>query len=93
MARDKDQNKRKATSVDKYVGSRVRERRLLLSMAQTDLAERMGVRFQMVQKYEHGLCRLSASRLWDVAGILGVEVGWFFEGLAGKGLAGRGGER
>jgi transcriptional regulator with XRE-family HTH domain len=50
-------------------------------MSQTQLGERIGIRFQQVQKYETGANRISASRLWDIAATLGVPVGHFFEGL------------
>ncbi len=66
--------------VDVYVGSRVRERRALAGMSQEDLGDRLGISFQQVQKYENGKNRVSASRLWEIAAIVGVPVEWFFEG-------------
>jgi transcriptional regulator with XRE-family HTH domain len=65
---------------DKYVGSRVRMRRLMLHMSQTDLADQLGVTFQQVQKYEKGTNRISASRLQAMCHILQVPVPYFFEG-------------
>ena len=65
---------------DKYVGSRVRMRRLMLHMSQTDLADQLGVTFQQVQKYEKGSNRISASRLQAMCHILQVPVPYFFEG-------------
>jgi len=73
---------RDATAVDKHVGIRVRSRRLELEMSQTALAEASKITFQQIQKYENGANRVSASRLWQFAAILGVPVDYFFEGLA-----------
>lgn len=50
-------------------------------MTQQQLAERVGIKFQQIQKYETGMNRISASRLWDIAEALGVPVAFFFEGL------------
>jgi len=66
---------------DGYVGRRVRMRRLMLGLSQTELAERIGVTFQQVQKYEKGMNRISASRLQRVAHVLQVPVPFFFEGI------------
>lgn len=67
--------------VDRHVGTRVRQRRRVLGLTQQDLAADLGVTFQQVQKYELGFNRVSASRLWQVARVLDVEVEFFFEGL------------
>ena len=67
--------------VDVHVGQRVRHRRWLLGMTQQQLAQSVGIKFQQIQKYETGTNRISASRLWDIADTLGVNVGFFFEGL------------
>src|SRR6267142_5990335 len=67
--------------VDVYVGGRVRTRRLLLGMNQEELAKRLGLTFQQVQKYESGANRVSASRLWEIAEVLGVTPEYFFSGL------------
>ncbi|MDK3073675.1 helix-turn-helix transcriptional regulator [Sedimentitalea sp. JM2-8] len=67
--------------VDVHVGKRVRHRRWLIGMTQQQLAEQVGIKFQQIQKYETGANRISASRLWDIADALGVEVSFFFEGL------------
>jgi transcriptional regulator with XRE-family HTH domain len=64
---------------DKYVGSRVRMRRLMLRMSQEALADQLGITFQQVQKYEKGTNRISASRLQAMCDILQVPVGFFFE--------------
>ena len=65
--------------IDLYVGSRVRMRRSLLGMSQERLAAELGVTFQQVQKYERGLNRIGASRLWDLAQVLGVNVDFFYQ--------------
>ena len=67
--------------VDVHVGKRIRHRRWLVGMTQQNLAERVGIKFQQIQKYETGANRVSASRLWDIAKVLGVKVSFFFEGL------------
>ncbi|MGD2133117.1 MAG: helix-turn-helix transcriptional regulator [Maricaulaceae bacterium] len=67
--------------VDIHVGSRVRLRRLLLGLSQEKLGDELGVTFQQVQKYERGANRIGASRLYRVAKVLQVPVGFFFEGL------------
>src|SRR5512138_763189 len=66
--------------VDKYVGSRVRMRRILVGMSQEKLGEALGLTFQQVQKYEKGTNRIGASRLQHIARHLGVPVEYFFEG-------------
>jgi transcriptional regulator with XRE-family HTH domain len=65
---------------DKYVGSRVRMRRLMLGMSQEKLAGQLRLTFQQVQKYEKGTNRISASRLQEISHILSVPVPFFFEG-------------
>jgi transcriptional regulator with XRE-family HTH domain len=72
---------RRTTPVDHHVGNRTREARLALDMSQTDLAHACGITFQQIQKYENGANRVSASRLWQFAAVLGKPIGWFFEGL------------
>ncbi len=67
--------------VDVHVGKRIRHRRWLVGMTQQNLAECVGIKFQQIQKYETGANRVSASRLWDIADALGVEISFFFEGL------------
>jgi len=74
-----------ATDVDIYVGKRLRRRRRLLGMTQQDLAGEIGVRFQQIQKYECGANRITASRLFDLANALTVNVSYFFDGLAPDG--------
>jgi transcriptional regulator with XRE-family HTH domain len=66
--------------IDKHVGSRLRMRRLMLDMSQTDIADALGLTFQQVQKYEKGTNRIGASRLQHISQILQVPVPFFFEG-------------
>jgi transcriptional regulator with XRE-family HTH domain len=66
--------------IDKHVGSRVRMRRMMLSMSQEKLGDALGLTFQQVQKYEKGTNRISASRLQQMSNILQVPVPFFFEG-------------
>ncbi|MCR9113398.1 MAG: helix-turn-helix domain-containing protein [Rhodobacteraceae bacterium] len=70
-------------SIDQAIGERVRIYRKALGMSQTDLAEKIGVRFQQVQKYENGSNRIAASRLWQIADALNISVVSLFEGLPG----------
>ncbi len=67
--------------VDVHVGKRVRHRRWMVGMTQQQLAERVGIKFQQIQKYETGMNRVSASRLWDIAHALEVPVSFFFDGI------------
>ena len=67
--------------VDVHVGKRIRQRRWLVGMTQQKLAEAVGIKFQQIQKYETGANRVSASRLWDIADALDVDVSFFFDGL------------
>ena len=71
--------------VDVHVGSRVRLRRTMLGKSQTHIAEALGLTFQQVQKYERGLNRISASRLYQISLIFGVPVESFFEEIEGEG--------
>ena len=68
--------------VDVYVGKRLRLRRNMLGMSQHELGKKIGVTFQQVQKYERGVNRVGASRLFDFSQILSVPVGYFFEGFS-----------
>ena len=67
--------------VDLHVGQRVRQRRWLLGMTQQQLAEKVGIKFQQIQKYETGANRISSSRLWDISEVMDVPVSFSFEGL------------
>ena len=67
--------------VDVHVGQRIRQRRWAIGMTQQQLADAVGIKFQQIQKYETGMNRVSASRLWDIAVAMQVPVAYFFEGL------------
>ncbi|MEO0683191.1 MAG: helix-turn-helix transcriptional regulator [Pseudomonadota bacterium] len=73
--------------VDAHVGKRVRHRRWMVGMTQQQLGEQVGIKFQQIQKYETGMNRISASRLWDIAQALDVPISYFFEGLSDEALA------
>lgn len=73
--------------VDVHVGKRVRHRRWMVGMTQQQLAEQVGIKFQQIQKYETGMNRISASRLWDIAEAMKVPVSFFFEGLDEKSVS------
>ena len=68
--------------VDAFVGQRLRQRRISLGITQEDMANALGLSFQQVQKYEKGMNRMSSSRLWEIGRIVGVDVAYFFEGMA-----------
>jgi transcriptional regulator with XRE-family HTH domain len=70
---------KKPNPVDAHVGSRVRLRRMLIGMSQERLGESMGLTFQQVQKYEKGVNRIGASRLFQIARVLDVPIQFFFE--------------
>ena len=67
--------------VDVHVGARLRQRRTLLGMTQTKVGEAIGLTFQQMQKYEKGTNRISASRLYDLSGVLDVPVEYFFDDM------------
>src|SRR3712207_6060540 len=73
--------------IDKHVGSRVRMRRMLVGMSQERLGEALKITFQQVQKYEKGTNRISASRLQQIANVLGVTIDFFYEGATSDGTA------
>jgi transcriptional regulator with XRE-family HTH domain len=74
-------SKRMPDFVDMHVGNRIRMRRMLIGMSQDKLSHSLGVTFQQIQKYEKGSNRVSASRLYHLAQVLGVPVQYFYEGL------------
>ena len=67
--------------IDVYVGSRICARRKLLQLSQKQMAEKLGITFQQIQKYEKGVNRIGAGRLYTIAAILGVDIDYFFSGL------------
>ncbi|HEY5305469.1 MAG TPA: helix-turn-helix transcriptional regulator [Pseudolabrys sp.] len=72
--------KKTPNPIDKHVGSRVRMRRMMLSMSQEKLGDALGLTFQQVQKYEKGTNRIGASRLQAISNILQIPISFFFEG-------------
>ena len=75
--------KKQANPIDAQVGNRVRIRRMLIGMSQEKLGGLLGLTFQQVQKYEKGVNRIGAGRLYEIARILGVPIEFFYEGVAG----------
>lgn len=73
--------------VDVHVGKRVRHRRWMVGMTQQQLGDIVGIKFQQIQKYETGMNRISASRLWDIAQALDVSISFFFEGFESEEVA------
>ena len=73
--------KKNPNPIDIHVGARLRMRRVLQGMSQENLGEKLDLTFQQVQKYEKGANRVSASRLYQIGGILKVPVAFFFDGL------------
>src|ERR1051326_634189 len=67
--------------IDRHVGARVRERRIMMGLTQQQLADLIGVTYQQAHKYERGINRVSAGRLYEIAQVLSVPVGYFFDGL------------
>jgi transcriptional regulator with XRE-family HTH domain len=82
MPRKIDSKMKQTTGVDKHVGNRLRLRRTMLGMSQTEVAHAVGLTFQQVQKYERGSNRIGAGRLFEFASVLEVPVTYFFDGLS-----------
>lgn len=76
-------SKKAPNPIDIHVGSRVRLRRMMMSMSQEKLGEHLGITFQQIQKYEKGTNRIGASRLQHIATVLEVPVSFFFEDAPG----------
>jgi transcriptional regulator with XRE-family HTH domain len=79
-----EKGSRRPNPVDIHVGGRVRFRRMLLGMSQEKLGERLGLTFQQVQKYEKGVNRIGASRLYDLSQVLQVPIQFFYEEAPGS---------
>jgi transcriptional regulator with XRE-family HTH domain len=73
--------KARAQGIDRHVGARMRERRIVLGLTQHQMADLIGVTYQQAHKYEKGINRVASGRLYHIAQALGVEVGYFFEEL------------
>lgn len=69
------------SQIDIYVGNRLRMRRTLLGLSQTELGQKLGLTFQQIQKYEQGLNRIGSSRLYELSKILKISIAYFFEDL------------
>lgn len=73
----------RAGAIDKHVGQRIRDRRVMLGLSQQQMAEMIGVTYQQAHKYERGINRISAGRLFEIARALTVPITFFYEGLDG----------
>ncbi len=71
----------RASPIDAHVGTRIRLRRTLMGMSQERLGEALGLTFQQVQKYERGVNRVGASRLFDLSRVLDVPISFFFDDM------------
>jgi len=78
---DRPDREHRPSPIDVHVGGRVRLRRTLMGMSQERLGEALGLTFQQVQKYERGVNRIGASRLFDLARVLDVPIGFFFDDM------------
>ncbi len=78
---ERREGRTRAQDIDRHVGARMRERRIVLGLTQQQMAELIGVTYQQAHKYEKGINRIAAGRLYTIARALGVDVGYFFEGL------------
>ena len=67
--------------IESHVGQRIRERRTMLGLTQQQLADLIGVTYQQAHKYERGINRVSAGRLYEISQVLGIEISYFYEGL------------
>ncbi|SIS54709.1 Helix-turn-helix [Insolitispirillum peregrinum] len=76
----------RATDTDRHVGTRIRERRIMLGLSQQQMADMIGVTYQQAHKYERGINRISAGRLYEIAQVLNVPVSYFYEGLNDAGV-------
>ncbi len=72
---------RSTAAIDDHVGARIRERRIMLGLTQQQLAEMIGVTYQQAHKYERGINRVSAGRLYEIARVLNAPITYFYEGL------------
>jgi transcriptional regulator with XRE-family HTH domain len=79
----------RAVDVDRYVSLRIRQRRIMLGLTQQQLAELIGVTYQQAHKYETGINRISAGRLYQIAQALGVDIAYFYEDVARGDTSGR----
>ena len=71
----------RAQDIDRHVGIRIRQRRIMLGLTQQHFADLIGVTYQQAHKYEKGINRIAAGRLYSIAQALGVDVGYFFDDI------------
>ena len=81
---DREPPANRANDVDRYVGTRIRERRVMLGLSQQQMADMIGVTYQQAHKYERGINRISAGRLYEIARVLNVPITFFFDGIEGR---------
>jgi transcriptional regulator with XRE-family HTH domain len=81
----KPKRERSAAAIDDHVGGRIRERRIMLGLTQQQLAEMIGVTYQQAHKYERGINRVSAVRLFKIARALSAPITYFYEGIGEEG--------
>jgi transcriptional regulator with XRE-family HTH domain len=81
----KSKRGRSTAAIDDHVGRRIRERRTLLGLTQQKLGEMIGVSYQQAHKYEHGINRVSAGRLFEIARVLSAPITYFYEGMGQEG--------
>jgi transcriptional regulator with XRE-family HTH domain len=81
--------KKQANPIDAHVGTRMRLRRMLIGLSQEKMGEMLGLTFQQVQKYEKGVNRIGAGRLYQISEILSVPINYFYEGFVGLDDTGR----
>jgi transcriptional regulator with XRE-family HTH domain len=86
-----DSGENRPSPIDVHVGSRIRLRRTLMGMSQERLGEALGLTFQQVQKYERGVNRVGASRLYDLSRVLDVPISFFFDDMQGQMAGGEAG--
>jgi transcriptional regulator with XRE-family HTH domain len=79
---DRPKKGRSTAAIDDHVGARIHERRIMLGLTQQQFAELVGVSYQQLHKYERGINRVPAGRLFEIAHVLSVPVGYFYEGFA-----------
>src|SRR5712692_853630 len=72
---------RSTAAIDDHVGGRIRERRIMLGLTQQQLAEMIGVTYQQAHKYERGINRVSAGRLYEIARVLNAPITYFYDGV------------
>ena len=81
----KSRRERSTAAIDDHVGRRIRERRILLGLTQQELAGMIGVTYQQAHKYERGINRVSAGRLFEIARVLSAPITYFYEGIGEEG--------